>query len=191
MNLLIARRALSPLDALRQFASASGAYADRRSGASLERAATKQLMRAGAKQLFELARVAALCDKEISAAEEARSAAIGLAGDLRRDKESLENERDALTAKLQGLYRDLDQRDSRITELVADLEGAKVRALQDLDKLKARFRREIGDRLGGLLADAWDAIDTDPPHPMVARERLEIAREAIRREIEWLNKSSG
>jgi hypothetical protein len=41
------------------------------------------------------------------------------------------------------------------------------------------------------LADAWDAIDTDPPHPTVARERLEIAREAIRREIEWLNKSSG
>src|SRR5581483_10195963 len=99
MNLLIARRALSPLDALRQFASASGAYGDRRSGASFERAATKQLMRAGTKQLFELARVAALCDKEISAVEEARSAAIGLAGDLRRDKESLENERDALTAK--------------------------------------------------------------------------------------------
>jgi hypothetical protein len=74
---------------------------------------------------------------------------------------------------------------------VGDLEGARVRALQDLDKLKARFRREIGDRLSGLLADAWDAIDTDPPHPMVARERLEIAREAIRREIEWLNKSSG
>jgi len=191
MNLLVARRALSPLDALRQLALASGTYGDRRSGASLERTATKQLMRAGVKQLFELARIAALCDKEITAIEEARSVAIGSAGDLRREKEALENERDALTAKVLGLSRDLDQRDNKITELAADLEGARVRTLQDIDKLKARFRREIGDRLGRLLADAWDAIDTDPPHPIVARERLEIAREAIRREIEWLNKSSG
>jgi hypothetical protein len=189
MNLLIARRALAPLDALRQLASASGTHGDRR-GTSLERTATKQLMRVGVKQLFDLARVAALCDKEMTAVEDAHRAAVGLAGNLRRDKETLENERDALTAKVQGLSRDLDQKDSRIVELTADLEGARVRALQDIDKLKARFRREIGERLGGLLADAWDAIDTDPPHPTVARERLEIARDAIRREIEWLNKSS-
>ena len=55
----------------------------------------------------------------------------------------------------------------------------------------ARFRREMGERLAGLLDDAWDALDTDPPHPRVARERLETAREAIRGEIEWLNKSLG
>ncbi len=189
MNLLIARRALAPLHALRQLASASGTHGDRR-GTSLERTATKQLMRVGVKQLVDLARVAALCDKEMTAVEDAHRAAVGLAGNLRRDKETLENERDALTAKVQGLSRDLDQKESRIVELTADLEGARVRALQDIDKLKARFRREIGERLGGLLADAWDAIDTDPPHPTVARERLEIARDAIRREIEWLNKSS-
>jgi hypothetical protein len=109
---------------------------------------------------------------------------------LRREKGALAAERDTLSSELQALERELAARDVRIKELSADVEGARTRALQDLGSLKARFRRQIGQRLAGLLADAWDAIDTSPPHPLVARERLEIAREVIRGELEWLSKSS-
>jgi hypothetical protein len=186
LNVLVARRALSPLDALRELASASGALGDRRTSASLQRTIAKQLGRAAAKQLFDFARIVSLCNDEITAIEDACRRANGTADELRQQREALENERTILKAELQSLSSDIHRRNSRITELTADLEGAKVRAHQELDKLKARFRREIGERLGGLLGDAWDAIDTDPPHPTVARERLEVARELIQKEIEWL-----
>lgn len=190
LNLLIARRSFSPLDALRRIATATGTHVEKRGGASMERTATKQLTRAGVRQLLDLALVAALSEKELTSAEESRRAAVALASDLRCEKEALEGERDSLRIEVQALIRELDQKDKQIKELLADLEGAKVRALHDLGELKARFRREIGDDLAGLLSDAWDAIDTDPPHPTVVRERLETAREAIRRELEWLSKSS-
>lgn len=190
LNVLIARRSLRPLDALRFLAMEIGIPAGRRGSPGIERATTKQLTRAGVKQLVELAQIAVLSEKEIISAEEARRAAVTLGSDLRREKEALTGERDTLRAEVLDLVQQVQQRDARIRELSSDLEGARVRALQDLDQLKARFRREIGEGLAGLLADAWDAIDTDPPHPAVARERLEIAREAIRREMEWLGKSS-
>jgi len=188
---LAARRALGPLDALRALASAGGARREGYRSTSLERATIKQLKRAGMKQLFDLARIVALCETEIVAAEDARGAAVGLVGDLRRENQALEEARDVLSAKVRDIGQELDRRDREIAEIAAELEGARTRATQDQSTLKARFRREIGDGLAGLLADAWDAIDTDPPHPDVAKERLEIAREAIRREMEWLNKSSG
>lgn len=190
LNLLIARRGLSPLDALRSLTSANQGYSERRGGTSLERAATKQLMRVGVRQLFELARVAALSEKEITAAEGARRTAIGLADDLRREKEALQEARDTMAAQLKVLDQELADRDRRIGELTTAIEGTRTHAGQDLRLLKARIRRQIGERLEGLLSDAWDALDTDPPHPDVTLERLEMAREVIRKELEWLDQSS-
>jgi hypothetical protein len=191
LNVLIARRALSSFGALRQLASESETDRKRSGTAWIERTATRLLTRAGAKQLFELAGVAALFEMEIIESESARYAAVASYGVLRREKETLEGELGALLGKLERASEELDRRDAKIAELVAELASVRIRALDDLGNLKARFRREIGDRIAGLLADAWDAIDTDPPHPTVVRERLEVARDAIRREMEWLNKSSG
>ena len=190
LNLLIARRGLSPLKALRSLASASQGHSERRGGASLERAATKQLMRAGAKLLFELARVAALSEREITAAEDARRTAISFADELRRKNEALEEVSDSLAAHVKMIDQALADRDRRIGELTAELDGTRTHANQDLRLLKARFRRQIGERLEGLLSDAWDALDTNPPHPDVTLERLEMAREVIRKELEWLAQSS-
>jgi len=189
LNLLIARRSFSPFDALRVLATETATHAGRRGAASIERVVTKQLTRAGFKQLLDLAHVAALSEKEVTSAEEARRTAVILASDLRREKEALEGERGRLQTEIEDLTRELNQRNTQIRELLADLEGVKVRALHDLHELKAQFRRKI-EGLSGLLTDAWDAIDTDPPHPTVVRERLETAQEAIRRELEWLSKSS-
>ena len=190
LNLLIARRSLAPLDALRSAASATGMHAAGRGIAPIERATTKQITRAGIKQLFDLARITALSESHIAAAENGRDEALILVGKLRRERDAVEAEMDVLRAEAQSQVQELEQRDQRIRELSADLEGVRVRAHQDLNELKARFRRHLGDSLTGLLADAWDAIDTEPPHPTVARERLETAREAIRKELEWLSKSS-
>jgi hypothetical protein len=192
LAVLSARRSLSPLDAVRALASANpGRQDNRRNAAPASKEVSKLVMGAGFKQLFDLARIVRLTEVEIASAEDARRLALARADDLLREKAELQETRDLLSGKLQDLSRELRVQESRVTELAADLEGARSRALQDLNALKARFRRQIGEGLGGLLADAWDAIDTDPPHPGVARERLETAREAIRKEMEWLAKSSG
>ncbi len=189
LHLLHARRSLSPLDALRSVASATLAPRDKRRTGSPDRSAGKLIFHATAKQLFELARVAELAGTEIALAEEARRSASSLVEKLRFEIETAEGARDTLSAEVQDLNRELSIRKSRIAALEADLEGARTRAIQDTSKLKARFRRQ-GERLAGLLADAWDSIDADPPHPAVARERIEIAREAIQEESEWLDRSS-
>jgi hypothetical protein len=190
LNLLFARRSLAPLDALRSMASDGEGRGKTRRPDPSEREATKLLARANVKQLSDFAHIITLAEGEIRSAEDARQSATTLLDVLRREKGALAAERDALDAEVQALERELAARDVRIEELAADVEGARTRALQDVGSLKARFRRQIGERLAGLLADAWDAIDTSPPHPQVARERLEIAREVIRGELEWLSKSS-
>lgn len=189
LAVLFARRGLAPLDALRTLERIIWTQSDGRGSASLERSTRKQLLRASAKQLAGFAKVVALSEREIASSEDARASAVALVAALRLEKEALEEEQAALSARERSLVQELDQRVHQIEELRADVEGAKVRGLQDLEVLRARFRREIGERLDGLLADAWDALDTNPPHPGVARERLENARDAIRREVEWLNKS--
>jgi uncharacterized protein YlxW (UPF0749 family) len=147
-------------------------------------------MRSGVKQLQELALAVALCEAEIGFAEQQQRSAMKLVDNLQREKEILEERQVALTEELESTRQELNERDERITQLSNDLESSKTRALQDQRALKARFRRQIGESLAGLVKDAWEAMDSDPPHLNVTRERLEIAQDTIRRELEWLDKSS-
>ncbi len=188
--LLVGRRSLSPLDTLRSISLAATTSGEKHRRTSPETETGKLIVRAGTKQLFDFAQVINLAEGQIAPAQDAQRNAESLVDEVRREKGALETAQDLLRAKAEGLDRELAQKNTRIEELAADLEGAKARGMQDLSSLKARFRRQIGERLAGLLADAWDAIDTKPPHPDVAKERLEVAREEIRRELEWLGRSS-
>jgi hypothetical protein len=190
LNLLIARRSLSAIDALRAVSVESARSRDGRRAVSSDREAMRLLVRASAKQLLELSNTVALCDGEIISAKDGRRAALALIENLQGEKSELENNQQTLNTKIDSLTLELAERENRIAGLTADVESTGTRALQDLRILKARFRRRIGEGLAGLIADAWDSIDTDPPHLNVARERLEIAREAIRKEMEWLDQSS-
>lgn len=190
LNLLMARRSLSPIDALRSIVAVVRPRGTGRRGQSPEQASTKLLARASFKQLVDLAQIVGLCEADISAADEARIAALRSAADLRRDKEELENIRNAQEARLAELESAAAGREKRIKELDADLVTVQARGNQDASALKARFRRRIGEELENLLSDAWDAINTNPPHPNVTRERIEMAREAIQKELKWLDKSS-
>ena len=188
--LLVGRRSLSPLDALRSMSLTATTSRETRRRTSPDAETGKLIVRAGTKQLFDFAQVITLAEGQIASAQDAQRNAESLVDEVQREKGALEASQDLLRAKAEELDRELVQKNTRIEELAADLEGAKARGRQDLSSLKARFRRQIGERLAGLLADAWDAIDTKPPHPDVAKERLEVAREEIRRELEWLGRSS-
>ena len=190
LNVLLAGRALTPLDALQAFETTTNKRKPGGRAPSPDQAARGLVVRAGIKQLLDLARIAALYDAKVTCIEEAQHRAILQVGRLSREKEVLEASHQVQQAKIEDLEHQLAERDEQLSELAADIEAARTRGLQDASRLKSRFRRQIGEGLSGLLADAWDALDTDPPHPNVARERLEHAREALRRELEWLNKSS-
>jgi hypothetical protein len=190
INVLFARRGLSTIDVLRSVPLVSKASRSEGRISALNQQTRKLLARASTKQLTDLARIAALFDTEIATANGAMRDAIMLADRLRVEKNQLEKAVGEHSDKIEHLEDELAERDLRNKELTADIETLKARALDDVGKLKARFRRQIGETLAGLLTDAWDAIDTDPPHPKVARERIEIARETILWELEWLDKSS-
>jgi hypothetical protein len=190
INVLFARRGLSTIDVLRSVPLASKTSRGEGRSSALNQQTRKLLARASIKQLTDLSRIAALFDAEIATANGAMRDAIMLADRLRVEKEQLEKTVAEYSDKLEQLEGDLAQRDLRNKELSADIETLNARALDNIGKLKARFRRQIGETLMGLVTDAWDALDTDPPHPKVARERIEVARETIQGELEWLDKSS-
>lgn len=190
LSLLVTRRSLSPLAALQTIAGEESRARPRTRVMSAEGDVARIIVRSGVKQLQELAQAVALCEAEIRFAEEQQRSAMRLVDNLRREREFLEERQSILNRELGDIRGELRERDERITKLSNDLEGCETRAQQDQRALKARFRRQIGESLAGLVNDAWDSMDADPPHLNVTRERLEIARETIRRELEWLDKSS-
>jgi hypothetical protein len=188
-NLLFARRSLTPLEGLRLMAPKSTEHSDAPPAGTRRKSGTL-MSRASYKQLVDFAQVVRLSKAQIASTEEALRHAEVKADNLRREKETADAEVEALNRKVEDLNECLTEKVRQISNLEADISAAKTRALQDLGAVKARFRRQIGDHLAGLLSDAWDAIDTNPPHPEVTRERLEIVRKAIQKELEWLDKSS-
>ncbi|MGJ5065242.1 hypothetical protein [Bradyrhizobium oligotrophicum] len=190
LSLLVNRRSLGPLPALQTIAEAESKARPKTRAASSEGGVARIINRSGVKQLQELAQAVSLSEAEIAFAQEQQRSAMMLVDNLRREKEALEERQRILDGELENMRTELRKRDEQITKLFNSLEGSETRALQDQRALKARFRRQIGESLGGLVNDAWDSMDADPPHLNVTRERLEIARETIRKELEWLDKSS-
>ncbi len=190
LNLLRSRRSLTPLDALRSLASTILPRRKKHREDSAERAVEKLVFQAGIKQLSELARIAELSDSQIAMAEDGQRKANERAEALRSEVSKLDDDCNTLRANAEGLQQALASKNAQIADLEAELAGAKTRAIHDCTKLKAQFRRQE-EQLTGLLNDAWDALDADPPHPAVALERIEVARATITRGGEWQEKFSG
>lgn len=187
---LVARRSLNPLDTLHLLAEFSGEIADKTAETSIERSATMQITRSSYRQLLELARITTLSKQEIAVATNARNAAVLQSEELRLQNVASEKKIEEMRGEVASLKEQLNSRDRQNETLSATLEGTQTHAIQDLRRLRARFLRLVEDRLSGLLNDAWDALDTHPPHPDVALERIVSARDIIQKEIEWLGQSS-
>lgn len=187
---LIARRALAPMEALRSIAEVKHRATNKTTVATKELATTRQITHGNFKQLFEYSLIADLLENNIRVAAEAKNSALVQSDGLRRQNLVLEKKIESLTGELASLKEELNSRNRHNENLAATLEGTQTHAIQDLRRLRARFLRLIGERLSGLLNDAWDALDTTPPHPDVALERIVSARDLIQKEIEWLRQSS-
>jgi hypothetical protein len=116
----------------------------------------------------ELERAHAAREQEQRRVEAAEATARERAQEISK----LEAERDALT--------------QRIEELEDDLQSSRVHGSHNLDRARASSRAFLEGRLLGLLQTAVDALDVEPPRPHIAKEKLEVAREAIEEQMKWL-----
>ena len=152
LSLLLGRRSLSPLDALRSISLATTTNRGLRRKTSPETETGKLILRASTKQLFDLAQLIALAEGQIASAQDEQRRAESVVEEMRREQTSLEAAKDLLRIKAEELNQELAQRNAQIEALSSDLEGTKVRAVQDLSSLRARFRRQLGESLTGLLS---------------------------------------
>ncbi len=115
-----------------------------------------------------------------------------------REKESRRSQ--TLQEKLAGAVEEIDKKTRKIGELEANLirlekdkasleqrvEHNQAVSIHGKGELKGRSRVFLEKRLTPLLETALEFTELDPPRKGVILERLEMAKEEIRKEIEWL-----
>ncbi|MDR3530177.1 MAG: hypothetical protein P4L90_06455 [Rhodopila sp.] len=107
---------------------------------------------------------------------------------------SLADKRDRLRAADEALALAKARNEELATE-VEQLKAAiddnqQVGAFSRAD-LTGRVRALLSGRIDPLLADAMDALEIDPPIIEVAKDRVETVRAIIRKDLGWLDESSG
>jgi phage-related minor tail protein len=86
------------------------------------------------------------------------------------------------------LTREMASLGERIKGLEEDLRSHAVHGSHDLDQVRSGARAFLDSRLRDLLDTAHEALELDPPRPHIAKEKLEIAREAIEEQVRWLTR---
>lgn len=88
--------------------------------------------------------------------------------------------------EINELQEERDRLNRRIAELDEDLRSSRVHGSHNLDRNRSANRAFLEGRLLGLLQTAVEALDLEPPRPHIAKEKLDVAREAIEEQLRWL-----
>jgi hypothetical protein len=121
-------------------------------------------------------------DANESALEEARL-------DADRERRRGESAEAAVTARDEDVRRletEVANLARRIEELDEELKSSRVHGSHSLDRTRSASRAFLEGRLLSLLQTAVEALELDPPRPHIAREKLDVAREAIEEQLRWL-----
>lgn len=96
--------------------------------------------------------------------------------------------------QLEAQKRQLDAQSREMQQLTGELETLRrqVRGIEggrddDLNVLRARFRKFLGANLSELVEQAHEALTSKPPAPDIAEELLDDAINDIKKELLWLN----
>lgn len=188
VNLLLLERALDGLAALRTlwpFAQAELDFGNRTPSQRL----VDLLGQAGAKSIRDLSLVAGLLEDRVERAETAATQAVRESQELSRERDELRAELARVRSESAKLRAQLEEGARREADLAVRLTEAETRVAHTSNTLKARTRRVLGERIGGLLSDADEAMAIEPPEVEVTRERIDMARAEIKKELEWLTTS--
>jgi septal ring factor EnvC (AmiA/AmiB activator) len=105
---------------------------------------------------------------------------------LRKSSAELERKEEAIAGLTANLKASADERAS----LEKKIEHQQAISAHGEGELKGRCRVFLEKKLSPLLQTAQEFAELDTPRMNVIIERLEMAREEIRREIEWLRSSA-
>lgn len=183
---LIDQRNLSPIDALLSVRKAK----KKRNGAtasSVSRDAIRLLARAKLNQLLNLSLIAALFESSIAQAAKERHEAFATQSGLRDRIDALETELQTANEELEKAAEDRARLSNELAVLKKELRDEKELRALERAKQAGRFRNFLAERLSPPLCDARDALDVDPLHVDVARQRIEMAITAIGGELEKSN----
>lgn len=190
INLLLLQRRLEALDALRgMWPLMKGEILGDRSSDVLHRRLANLIGRAAPKGLRDLVTFAGLVGEQLNEAERSTFAANRAAAGLARERDDLKSAVSRHVLQIEQLEAKLQDALRREADLNARLDEAKIEAAYSENTFKARTRRVLGERIDGLLSDAGEALGIEPPEVEVARERIEIVRNEIKKEIQWLSTS--
>lgn len=104
----------------------------------------------------------------------------------RRRSEGAETQLQDRDEKIEELEAEGETLRRRIADLEDELRSSVVHGSHNLDRTRSSARGFLQGRLLGLLKTATEALDLDPPRPHVAKEKLDVAREAIEEQLKWL-----
>lgn len=190
INLLLLQRRLEGLDALRgMWPLMKGEILGDRSSNVLHRRLADLIGRAAPKGLRDLVTFAGLVGEQLNEAERTKFAANRAAAGLARERDDLKSAVSRHVLQIEQLEAKLQDALRREADLNARLDEAKTETAYSENTFKARTRRVLGERIDGLLSDAGEALGIEPPEVEVARERIEIVRNEIKKEIQWLSTS--
>lgn len=190
INLLLLQRRLEPLDALRgMWPLMKGEILGDRSSDVLHRRLANLIGRAAPKGLRDLVTFAGLVGEQLDEAERSTFAANRAAAALARERDELKSAVSRQAIQIEQLEAKLQDALRREADLTARLDEAKTETAYSENTFKARTRRVLGERIDGLLSDAGEALGIEPPEVEVARERIEIVRNEIKKEVQWLSTS--
>ena len=142
------------------------------------------LFRAPFTQLMNLSLVGAWFEKALAEEKMARQDAFRQLSRHREEEAARTAELDEVRARLQGMTEERDRLTERLRDTEAQLNGQKELRVIERKQIAGRSRRFLKDSLSLLVSDARDAMDFDPPPLEAVRQRLELASEAIERELE-------
>jgi hypothetical protein len=190
INLLLLHRRLDALDALRgMWPLMKGEILGDRSSDVLHRRLATLIARAAPKGLRDLVTFAGVVGEQLDEAERATFAANRAAVELARERDDLKAAVSRHVLQIEQLEAKMQDALRREADLIARLDEAKTETAYSENTFKARTRRVLGERIDGLLSDAGEALGIEPPEVEVARERIEIVRNEIKKEIQWLSTS--
>ena len=105
----------------------------------------------------------------------------------RRELAETRDQLDDVRMLLSAREREAQDERERARRLEERVQGAAIVSDHERTDLKAALERFLIDRLAPVLQTTADALEVGRPH--IARDKLDIAQDAIREQVKWLQHS--
>lgn len=158
--------------------------------AAAQKRAKKALVRASPKLLESFALISKLSSIALEAVRAQFTAASTAVLDIRDRYNVARVTIDNQALEMAALQAQTAQLVTELTAARAQIAGVKGGAAHDMIEVRARFRQFLVRKLSPLVNDASEALNIDPPFPDVTKQRLDLVKNELEKELQWLSQFS-